>query len=128
MAKQWFKEHQDSLGTLDRIGVAITNVVGTMWCAIIFLGIALVSGPAAFQTKSPVIIVQWISGAFLQLVLLPIIIVGQNQQAKRDEVQSNADFEVNKKAEKEIEQLRQILMNQTVEMAEIKQLLKNNKN
>lgn len=123
MAGRWFKKHRENSSLLDRIGLRITNVVGTMWCAMLFLVIAVISGPAAFRTHDPVIIVQWISGAFLQLVLLPIIIVGQNQQSKRDEAQSDEDYEVNKKAEKEIEELKQILLNQNAEMADIKKLL-----
>lgn len=123
MAKHWYKQHRETMSRLDRVGIGITNVVGTMWCAILFLIIAIFSGPAAFRSGDPVIIVQWMSGAFLQLVLLPIIIVGQNQQAKRDEIQSEADYEVNLKAEKEIEELKQILVNQGTEMAEIKKLL-----
>lgn len=64
------------------VGLIITVAVGTMWCAYIFAAIALVSLPEAISSHSRVIIVAWISSNFLQLVLLPIIIVGQNIQAK----------------------------------------------
>lgn len=63
-------------------GLGITVVVGTMWCAYIFTVLALVSAPAAFASGSAIVIVAWIAQTFLQLVLLPIIIVGQNIQAK----------------------------------------------
>ena len=65
-----------------RVGLAITIVVGTMWCAYLFTVIALVSAPSAFSSGSTLTIVAWIAQTFLQLVLLPIIIVGQNIQAK----------------------------------------------
>jgi hypothetical protein len=56
-------------------------VVGTMWCAYVFALIALVALPQAIHQGTYWIIV-WISSSFLQLVLLPIIIVGQNIQAQ----------------------------------------------
>src|ERR1700737_4290934 len=65
-----------------RLGVLITVVVGTMWCGYVFAAIALVSLPSALQSHNLTIIIAWISSNFLQLVLLPIIIVGQNIQAK----------------------------------------------
>ena len=52
-----------------------------MWCAYLFTLLALVSLPAALKSGSKIIIVAWIAQTFLQLVLLPIIIVGQNVQA-----------------------------------------------
>jgi type VI protein secretion system component VasK len=63
-----------------RFGLAITIVVGTMWCAYVFAAIALVSLPDNIHSKQELIL--WISSSFLQLVLLPIIIVGQNIQAR----------------------------------------------
>ncbi|HEV3212083.1 MAG TPA: DUF1003 domain-containing protein [Acidimicrobiales bacterium] len=64
-----------------RFGLWITIVVGTMWCAYLFTGIALVALPDAVKQGTYFIVV-WLSSSFLQLVLLPIIIVGQNIQAK----------------------------------------------
>lgn len=65
-----------------RLGLGITTAVGTMWCAYIFTAITLVSAPSAFRSANALIIVAWIAQTFLQLVLLPVIIVGQNIQAK----------------------------------------------
>jgi hypothetical protein len=64
-----------------RFGVLITVAVGTMWCAYLFTLLALVSAPAAVHSHDKITIVAWIAQTFLQLVLLPIIIVGQNVQA-----------------------------------------------
>lgn len=63
-----------------RLGLGITIVVGTMWCAYAFAGIALISLKDNLGSTQALIL--WISSSFLQLVLLPIIIVGQNIQAK----------------------------------------------
>ncbi len=67
------------------IAVLITKYVGSMWCAYIFALIALISLPAAITSHDPLIMVSWVAQTFLQLVLLPIIIVGQNVQAAASE-------------------------------------------
>jgi hypothetical protein len=54
-----------------------------MWAAYAFVVLALISLPGALSTHDAVIIVAWIAQTFLQLVLLPIIIVGQNIQASK---------------------------------------------
>jgi hypothetical protein len=63
-----------------RFGLRVTLVVGTMWCAYLFTLIALVALPDAIKQGTYFVVV-WLSSSFLQLVLLPIIIVGQNIQA-----------------------------------------------
>ena len=67
-----------------RLAEKITSAVSTMWCAYIFAAIALVSLPAALRTGDPIVIVAWVAQTFLQLVLLSIIMVGQ--QASSDAV------------------------------------------
>jgi hypothetical protein len=76
-----------------RIAVMVTKSVGSMWCAYIFALISLVALPAAIMSHDPIIIVAWISQAFLQLVLLPIIIVGQNVQAQASDARALSDHE-----------------------------------
>jgi hypothetical protein len=63
-----------------RVALIVTVAVGSMWCAYLFALIALVSFPAAVATGDKIIIISWIAQTFLQLVLLPVIIVGQNIQ------------------------------------------------
>jgi hypothetical protein len=67
-------------GVNDRIALAITKIVGSMWCAYAFGLFDLISLPAAIKGGSPTI-VSWVAQTFLQLVLLSIIMVGQNVQA-----------------------------------------------
>ncbi|TAL87499.1 MAG: hypothetical protein EPN74_01190 [Rhodanobacter sp.] len=76
-----------------RVGLGITTSVGTMWCAYAFAAIALVSLPAALASGDPIVIVAWIAQTFLQLVLLPVIIVGQNIQAAAADARSAATYE-----------------------------------
>ena len=102
-----------------RIATKITSFVSTMWCAYIFGAIALISLPAAIRSGDPIVIVAWVAQTFLQLVLLSIIMVGQDasskgMQQKIDETHaaSLGEFELAKKsqenANKEMAQLREI--------------------
>ncbi len=75
------------------LAVKITTAVGSMWCAYVFAGLALVSLPSALQSGDKVIIVSWLSQTFLQLVLLSVIIVGQNVQAAATDARAEADHE-----------------------------------
>jgi hypothetical protein len=75
------------------LAVKVTNGVGTMWCAYAFAALALVSLPAAILSGNPVVLVSWISQTFLQLVLLSIIIVGQNVLAAASDKRAEATFE-----------------------------------
>jgi hypothetical protein len=83
---------RDKLGFNGKIGVFITTVVGTMWAAYIFTVLALISLPGAINSGNTVIIVAWIAQTFLQLVLLPIIIVGQNVQSAAADKRSEQTY------------------------------------
>ena len=74
-----------------RLAVLITRSVGTMWTAYLFALIALISLPAAIATHSSLVIVAWVAQTFLQLVLLPIIIVGQNVISASQDARAEAD-------------------------------------
>jgi hypothetical protein len=102
-----------------KIATKITSFVSTMWCAYIFAAIALISLPAAIKTGDPIVIIAWVAQTFLQLVLLSIIMVGQDastrgMQQKIDETHtaSLAEFELAKQsqeiANKEMTQLKEI--------------------
>ena len=74
------------------VALAITRAVGTMWCAALFALLALVSLPAALESGSAVVIVGWIAQTFLQLVLLSVIIAGQNIASDAAEARHNAQY------------------------------------
>ncbi|MHB8573205.1 MAG: hypothetical protein ACYDAY_09705 [Candidatus Dormibacteria bacterium] len=76
------------------LALAITRNVGTMTCAYLFAALAIISLPAAIASHDPIIIVAWIAQTFLQLVLLPIIIVGQNVQQAQSDVRAQTDHEI----------------------------------
>jgi hypothetical protein len=75
-----------------RFGLAITTLVGTMVCAYIFTLIALISLPSAIKSGNLTVIIAWVSSNFIQLVLLPIIIVGQNVQAAASDKRSEQTY------------------------------------
>ena len=81
------------LGLNSKIGLFITKSVGTMWAAYVFFGLTLISLPAALASGNTLIIVSWVAQTFLQLVLLPIIIVGQNIQASSADARAIATYE-----------------------------------
>src|SRR2546428_9672915 len=75
------------------VAVRITKIVGTMYCAYVFTLVALVALPAAIQQGSATVLVNWLSSNFLQLVLLPIIIVGQKVISAAQDARAEADHE-----------------------------------
>jgi ABC-type nickel/cobalt efflux system permease component RcnA len=73
-------------GFNNRVAVAITNTVGTMWCAYAFACLALISLPEAIKAGTAALIA-WIAQTFLQLVLLSIIMVGQKVASEKSDRQ-----------------------------------------
>jgi len=103
-----------------KIGLKITVIVGTMWAAYLFTLLALVSAPTAFKSGNKLIIVAWIAQTFLQLVLLPIIIVGQNVQAAAADARSQATYD---DASAVLEEAKQIQEHLKVQDAAIQEIL-----
>lgn len=97
----------------------ITAMVSTMWCAYLFALIALISLPEAIKSGNTIVIVAWVAQTFLQLVLLSIIMVGQNLQSESVELKidethtaSLGEFELAKEARlianQELQELKEI--------------------
>jgi hypothetical protein len=103
----------------EKLAAKITSGVATMWCAYAFALIALVSLPSALRSGDVIVIVSWVAQTFLQLVLLSIIMVGQNVGAKSVEQKINethaaslGEFELAKEArqfaQQELKELKEI--------------------
>lgn len=75
------------------LAVKVTKTVGSMWAAYIFAALTLISLPAVIASGQITLIVAWIAQTFLQLVLLPIIIVGQNVIQAANDQRAEADHE-----------------------------------
>jgi hypothetical protein len=84
-------EIKHAMGEVDgfnaKFAVLITRLVGTMWCAYLF-GIIALLGLAPALKPGGEGIVAWIAQTFLQLVLLSVIMVGQNVQSLASDARS----------------------------------------
>ena len=103
-------EKNEHVGINGRIAVVITGIVGTMWCAYAFTGLALISFPAALQGGVATLIA-WIAQTFLQLVLLSVIMVGQKVAAAASDkqaLQTYRDAEALLQIQDEVHRLIQI--------------------
>ncbi len=101
------------------LAVKITDGVGSMWCAYAFAALALISLPQAISSHSAVTLVSWISQTFLQLVLLSIIIVGQNVLAAASDKRAESTFEDAEAVLHEARQIQQHLLDQDQALSNI---------
>ena len=106
--------HSKQLTPLEKLAVKITDKVGSMgffililiwtvvWCGYNMLA-SLVPGMhlAAFD-PFPAFVAYLLISNVIQILLMPLIMVGQNLQGRHSEIRAELDFEVNTKAEKEV--------------------------
>ena len=125
--------HQEvlqSISPLDRLALWITVRVGSMG---FFLGIFgwtvcwlgwNVLAPPAWQFDPPMAFVFWLFiSNVIQILLMPLIMVGQNLQSRHGEVRAENDLEVNVRAEREIEAiLRHLEYQNTMLIAMVQKL------
>ncbi len=105
---------QSRLSLLDRIAVVITDKVGSMgFFGIIFLWTIVWVGYNTLAAKVPALgwkafdpfpafVAYLLISNVIQILLMPLIMVGQNVQGRHSEVRAELDFEINQKAEKEL--------------------------
>ncbi|HET7099074.1 MAG TPA: DUF1003 domain-containing protein [Patescibacteria group bacterium] len=91
--------HKNHLTKTDKIALFITSKIGKM--GFFYFCVILVTIPLVIPSTMP--LVQYISSGYLQLILLPLILIGQNLQGRHAELRAQHDYETNVKAEKEIE-------------------------
>ena len=110
----------------DRLAVIITNIVGTMWCAYAFAGLALISLPQAIRGGTATLIA-WIAQTFLQLVLLSIIMVGQKVASEKSDRQLEQTFKDAEALLKISDQIQCLLKQNTELTEEINQFVRDEK-
>ncbi|AFH47878.1 Putative membrane protein [Ignavibacterium album JCM 16511] len=120
-ANQIYKE---VLKDSEKFAIWITNKVGTIgFFAVIFfwtvfwLSWNMFAPPHLRFDPYPAFVLWLFISNMIQIFLMPLIMVGQNLESKHSEIRAETDYEVNLKAEKEIQQIQQ-------ELAEIKELIK----
>ena len=119
-------EHKEHLSSLDIFAIWITDHVGTMgffliilFWTIVWLGFNIL-GPEEFHFDPYPAFVLWLFiSNLIQIFLMPLIMIGQNLQGRHAEARAEADFEVNAKAEKEIETIITHLENQNETISQI---------
>jgi len=107
----------------DWLAIRITKIVGTMWCAYAFAGLALISLPAAIRGGTATLI-SWIAQTFLQLVLLSIIMVGQNIAAKKSDRQLEQTYKDSEELLKISGAIRELLEKNTELTSEIHEVVR----
>ncbi|HEY5290638.1 MAG TPA: DUF1003 domain-containing protein [Caulobacteraceae bacterium] len=117
--KSYYRERQESLSPLNKLAVWITDRVGTMgffliifaW-TVIWLGWNLIApAKARFDPPMGFVFYLFISNV-IQILLMPLIMVGQNVQGAHAEARATYDLNVNVKAENEIETILKHLAHQ----------------
>ena len=106
--------HEEGLSALDRIAIWITDRVGSIGFFLIIAGwTVLWTGYNILATEVPALhwaafdpfpafVAYLLISNVIQILLMPLIMVGQNLQSRHSETRAELDFEVNQKAEKEI--------------------------
>ena len=104
------KEITDKMSGLDHFALLITDKVGTIgFFLIIFVWTTLwlswnLLAPVQYQFDPPMGFVLWLFiSNLIQILLMPLIMVGQNIQGRHADARAESDLEVNIKAEEEIE-------------------------
>lgn len=105
-------------GINTKIAIQLTNSVGTMWTAYAFAVIAVIGLFGILNLFNPIValLVAWASQTLIQLVLLPVIMVGQNVLGRKAELQSDEQFRTTMSTYHDIEQIMQHLSAQDAEI------------
>jgi uncharacterized membrane protein len=124
------KEVLETITPLDRLALWITVRVGSMGFFLTIFGWTVcwlgwnVLAPPAWQFDPPMAFVFWLFiSNVIQILLMPLIMVGQNLQSRHGEVRAENDLEVNVRAEREIEAiLRHLEYQNTMLIAMVQKL------
>jgi hypothetical protein len=106
------KTTDEHVGFNGKIALALTTIVGTMWCAYVFAVLALFALPSALQSGSLLNIIQWVSQTFIQLVMLSVIMVGQNILSRASDKRADMTYQDADATFHESEQIQAHLMDQ----------------
>ena len=101
--------HKESLNVLEKIAVKITEYVGSMgfflvifgW-TLLWLGWNIIAPNKLSFDPFPAFVLWLLISNVIQILLMLLIMVGQNLQGRHAEQRAESDFDVNVRAEKEI--------------------------
>jgi hypothetical protein len=86
------KTTDEHVGFNGRVALILTTTVGTMWCAYAFSVLAFIALPQALQ-GGLLPIIQWVSQTFIQLVMLSVIMVGQNILSRASDKRADETYQ-----------------------------------
>lgn len=119
-------EHRMSLSGTEKFAVYMHRAVGSLSFFFLILVWTIVWlawniwAPAEFRfDPAPAFVIWLFASNILQLILLPVIMVGQNIEGRAAERRAQMDFEVNLRAEREIEAVIAHLENHNELMLEV---------
>lgn len=111
--------HVESLSLNDKIACWVSDHVGTMWfcyglAALMFVwgAINVLLGKHAFDPY-PYSFLFFCLGGIMQSLLMPLIMVAQNQSSRHAELRAEADYHVNQASFEKLEVIVQYISNQT---------------
>jgi uncharacterized membrane protein len=122
---------RENLSTLDRLAIVVTDRVGTMgfffviatW-TVIWAGYNIVASKIpslhlhAFD-PFPAFVAYLLISNVIQIMLMPLIMVGQNLQGRHSEARAEADYAVNQKAFADTERILKHLEDQDARLLEL---------
>src|SRR5580704_10770849 len=122
--------HKQSFTKMERLAIWITDNVGSMsfffvifiW-TVLWLGWNMLAPKTARFDPYPAFVLWLFISNVIQIFLMPLIMIGQNLQGRHSEFRAESDFEVNVKAELEIETILAHLENQNELIIKILQKL-----
>ena len=120
------KKHRESFTSLEKFAIWTTERVGTMGFFFLLFAWTIIwsiwnifAPPNLRFDPFPAFVLWLFISNMLQLFFLPLIMVGQNLQGRHAEMRAENDFEINLKAEKELETILESLEKQEKDIAKI---------
>ncbi len=120
------EEAQPTLNPLEQFAILVTEHVGSMGFFLIllvwtlgWLSWNLLAPPEMRFDPAPAFVVWLFISNMIQLVLLPLVMVGQNLESRAADRRAEADFHINEKTEKEVETILAHLENQSEVLEEV---------
>lgn len=105
-------EHRESLSALEKLALFVTTKIGSMGFFFLLLTVTILwviwntYASAEYRFDPFPAFVLWLfCSNILQLLLMPLILIGQNLQGRHAEVRAESDYELNLRAEKEIKRI-----------------------
>jgi uncharacterized membrane protein len=117
-------KHKQSLAFQNKIALVITTAIGTMYSVYLFM--IIMAGWMLWQslTKKPFdpfpFAFLLFLGNIIQLLLMPLIMVGQNIQGQHSELRANEEFRTTQTIYKDIEKILVDLNNLKKELSSLK--------